>query len=109
MLILSMLFAPFRPPRTRFSPSAPYAPYAKIQVVGDAKLKRACMAAQDVDVAAVHSKTLPFFCSRPRGKTVAVRQVRASVLERAPTAWVGQVALGSFDSAHPALCHAMNL
>jgi hypothetical protein len=94
MLILSMLFAPFRPPRTRFSPSAPYAPYAKIQVVGDAKLKRACMAAQDVDVAAVHSKTLPFFCSRPRGKTVAVRQVRASVLERVPTAWVGQVALG---------------
>ena len=59
MLILSMLFAPFRPPRTRFSPSAPYAPYAKIQVVGDAKLKRA-MAAEDVDVAARHCKTLPF-------------------------------------------------
>src|SRR5580704_2016239 len=109
MLILSILFAPFRPPGTRFSPSAPYAPYAKIQVVGDAKLKRACIAAQDVDVAAVHSKTLPFLCSRPRGKTVAVRQVRASVLERVPTAWVGQVALGSFDSAHRALCHAMNL
>jgi hypothetical protein len=66
---------------------------AKIQVVGDAKLKRACMAAQDVDVAAVHSKTLPFLLSAP-GKTVAVRQVRASVLERVPTAWVGQVALG---------------
>jgi hypothetical protein len=65
MLILSTLFAPFRPPRTRFSPSAPYAPYAKIQVVGDAKLKRACMAAQDVGVAAVHSKTLPFLLSAP--------------------------------------------
>ena len=39
---------------------------AKIQVVGDAKLKRACMAAQDVDVAAVHSKTLPFFALAPR-------------------------------------------
>jgi hypothetical protein len=37
---------------------------AKIQVVG-AKLKRACMAAQDVDVAAVHSKTLPFLLSAP--------------------------------------------
>jgi hypothetical protein len=49
------------------------------------------------------------FCARPRGKTVAVRQVRASVLERVRTAWVGQVALGSFDSAHRALCHAMNL
>jgi hypothetical protein len=68
MLILSMLFAPFRPPRTRFSPSAPYAPYAKIQVVGDAKLKRACMAAQDVDVATVHSKTLPFFALGPGEK-----------------------------------------
>ena len=108
MLILSMLFAPFRPPRTRFSPSAPYAPYAKIQVVGDAKLKRACMAAQDVNVAAVHSKTLPFLLSAP-GKTAAVRQVRASVLKRVRTAWVGQVAPGSFDSAHRALCHAMNL
>ena len=71
---------------------------AKIQVAGDAKLKRACMAAQDVNVAAVHSKTLPFLLSAP-GKTVAVRQVRASVLERVPTAWVGQVARGSFDSA----------
>ncbi|HET6218503.1 MAG TPA: hypothetical protein VFE27_15875, partial [Acidobacteriaceae bacterium] len=30
-----------------------------------AKLKRACMAAQDVDVAAVHSKTLPFLLSAP--------------------------------------------
>ncbi|HET6220423.1 MAG TPA: hypothetical protein VFE27_25565, partial [Acidobacteriaceae bacterium] len=38
---------------------------AKIQVVGDAKLKRACMDAQDVDVAAVHSKTLPFLLSAP--------------------------------------------
>ena len=81
---------------------------AKIQVVGDAKLKRACMAVQDVNVAAVHSKTLPFLLSAP-GKTVAVRQVRASVLKRVRTAWVGQVALGSFDSAHRALCHAMNL
>ena len=112
MLILSMLFAPFRPPR----PENTIFPLrllmlllsAKIQVVGNAKLKRACMAAQDVNVAAVHSKTLPFLLSAP-GKTVAVRQVRASVLERVRTAWVGQVALGSFDSAHRALCHAMNL
>jgi hypothetical protein len=111
MLILSMLLAPFRPPR----PENTILPFGslcslarKIQVAGDAKLKRACMAAQDVNVAAVHSKTLPFLLSAP-GKTVAVRQVRASVLKRVPTAWVGQVALGSFDSAHRALCHAMNL
>src|SRR6202166_4791086 len=38
---------------------------AKIQVVGDAKRKRTCMAAQDVDVAPVHSKTLPFLLSAP--------------------------------------------
>ena len=70
MLILSMLFAPFRPPR----PENTILPFgfmlhnAKIQVVGDAKLKRACMAAQDVDVAAVHSKTLPFFALGPGEK-----------------------------------------
>jgi hypothetical protein len=34
------------------------------------------------------------FLLSPPGKTVAVRQVRASVLERVRTAWVGQVALG---------------
>ena len=38
---------------------------AKMQVVGDARRKRARMAAQDVDVAPVHSKTLPFLLSAP--------------------------------------------
>ena len=60
MFILSRRFPAFRPPdpRTRFSVVLLN---AKIQVAGDAKLKRA----EDVDVAAGHSKTLPFFALGP--------------------------------------------
>jgi hypothetical protein len=38
---------------------------AQIQVAGDANVKRARMAAEDVDVAAGHSKMLPIFVLGP--------------------------------------------
>jgi hypothetical protein len=45
---------------------------AQIQVAGDANVKRARMAAENVDVAAGHSKMLAkVLGSRPQGKTVA--------------------------------------
>ena len=67
MVILSLLFAPFRPhrPGTRFSLRLPIHLKAKIHVAGDAKQKRACIAAEDVDMAAAQSKTLPFLLSAP--------------------------------------------
>ena len=60
---------------------------AKIQVVGDAKLKRACMAAENVDVAAGHSKMLAVLVVGPRERSWRTRQVRASVVEKLRTAW----------------------
>jgi hypothetical protein len=44
---------------------------AQIQVAGDANVKRACMAAENVDVAAGTWQDASSSCSRPQGKTVA--------------------------------------
>jgi hypothetical protein len=46
---------------------------AQIQVAGDANVKRACMAAENINVAAGHGKDASSSCSRPQGKTVAGR------------------------------------
>src|ERR1700685_4262914 len=49
---------------------------AQIQVAGDANVKRACMAAEDVDVAARHSKMLAVLVSASRERPWRVRPVR---------------------------------
>jgi hypothetical protein len=61
---------------------------ARIQVAGDANVKRACMAAENVDVAAGHSKMLAVLVLGPRERSWRVRQMRTSVLEKLRTAWV---------------------
>jgi hypothetical protein len=61
---------------------------AQIQVAGDANVKRACMAAENVDVAAGHSKMLAVLVVGPRERSWRARQVRASVVEKLRTAWV---------------------
>ena len=46
---------------------------AQIQVAGDADVKRACMAAENVDVAAGHRRMLPILilgCGKNRGQFV---------------------------------------
>jgi hypothetical protein len=53
----------------------------QIQLAGDANVKRACMAAENVDVAAGHSKAV--LVLGPRERPWRVRQVRASVVEKA--------------------------
>src|SRR6202030_3252267 len=59
---------------------------AQKQVAGDANVKRACMAAENVDVAAGHSKMLAVPVIGPGERPGRVRQVRASVVERVRTA-----------------------
>src|SRR5580700_4309417 len=55
---------------------------AQIQVAGDANVQRACMAVENVDVAAGHGKMLAVLVLGPRE-----RPVRASVVEKLRTAW----------------------
>jgi hypothetical protein len=59
---------------------------AQIQVAGDAYVKRACMAAENVDVAAGDGKMLAVLVLGPRERPWRVRPVRASVVERLRTA-----------------------
>jgi hypothetical protein len=58
----------------------------QIQVAGNSNLKRACMAAENVDVAAGHSKMQPVLALGPGEGPWRARQVRASVVERVRTA-----------------------
>jgi hypothetical protein len=51
-------------------------------------VKRACMAAENVDVAAGHSKMLAVLVLVARERPWRVRQVRASVVEKLRAAWV---------------------
>jgi hypothetical protein len=60
---------------------------AQIQVAGDANVKRACMAAENVDVAAGDDKMLAVLVLGPRERPWPVRQARASVVEKVRTAW----------------------
>ena len=61
---------------------------AQIRVSSDANVKRACMAAENVDVAAGHSKMLAVLVLGPRERPWRVRPVWASVVEKLPAAWV---------------------
>ena len=61
---------------------------AQIQVAGDANVKRACMAAENVDGGAAHSKMLAVLVLGPRERPWRVRPVRASVVEKVRAAWV---------------------
>jgi hypothetical protein len=67
MLILSMLFVPFRPPRpgNAILASAPHVPSRENTGCWWRQSKRACMAAEDLAVAAGHRKTLPIFALGP--------------------------------------------
>ena len=60
---------------------------AQIQVAGDANVKRACMAAENVDVAAGDDKMLAVLVLGPGERPWPVRQARASVVEKVRTAW----------------------
>jgi hypothetical protein len=55
---------------------------AQIQVAGDANVKRACMAAENVDVAAAHNEMLAVLVLGPRERPWRVRQERASMVEK---------------------------
>ena len=60
---------------------------AQIQVAGDANVKRACMAAENVDVAAGHGKMLAVLVLGPRERPWRARRpVRASAVEKLRTA-----------------------
>ena len=59
---------------------------AQIQVAGDANVKRACMAAENVDVAAGHGEMLAVLVLGPRERPWPVRPVPASVVEKLRTA-----------------------
>jgi hypothetical protein len=59
---------------------------AQIQVAGDANVKRACMAAENVDVAAGQGKMLAVLVLGPTERPWRVRPVRASVVEKLRTA-----------------------
>ena len=61
---------------------------AQIQMAGDANLKRACMAAENVDVATGHGKMLAVLVLGPRGTPWRARPVRDSVVEEVRAAWV---------------------
>jgi hypothetical protein len=61
---------------------------AQIQVAGDANVKRACRAAENVDVAAGDSKMLAVLVLGPRERPWRVRPVWASVVEKLRAAWV---------------------
>jgi hypothetical protein len=61
---------------------------AQIQVAGDANVKRACLATENVDVAPGHSKMLAVLVVGPGERSWRARQVRASVVEKLRTAWV---------------------
>jgi|ERR1700691_1459901 len=61
---------------------------AQIQIAGDANVKGACMAAENVDVATGHSKMLASSWFSGPGKDRGVRPVRASVVEKLRAAWV---------------------
>jgi hypothetical protein len=54
---------------------------AQIEVAGDANVKRACMAAENVDVAAGHSKMLAVFVLGARERPWRVHQEQAPVVE----------------------------
>ncbi|HET6217403.1 MAG TPA: hypothetical protein VFE27_10330 [Acidobacteriaceae bacterium] len=58
---------------------------AQIQVAGDANVKRACMAAENLDVAAGHGKMLAVLVLGPRERPWRVRPVRASLVEKLRT------------------------
>jgi hypothetical protein len=58
------------------------------QVAGDANVKRARRAAENVDVGAGHSKMLASSWSRPQGKTVGGRPGAGPVVEKLRAAWV---------------------
>jgi hypothetical protein len=60
----------------------------EIQVAGDANVKRACLAAEYVDVSAGPSKMLASSGSRLQGNTVAAPLGAGSVVEKLRTAWV---------------------
>jgi hypothetical protein len=55
---------------------------AQIQVAGEADVKRACMAADNVDVAAGHSKMLAVLGVGPRERSRRARQARAQWSKR---------------------------
>jgi hypothetical protein len=59
-----------------------------IQVAGDANEERACMVAENVEVAAGHSRMLAVLVVGSRERSWRARQVRASVVEKVRTAWV---------------------
>jgi hypothetical protein len=92
VLILPMQLGAFRPPKPdnriwRYALDFPRAFLmlhdTDIQVAGDANVKRARMAAENVDVGAGHSKMLASSWSRPQGKTVG----SAPVIEKLRAAW----------------------
>jgi hypothetical protein len=58
----------------------------QIQVAGDANVKRACMAAENVDVAAGHGKMVAVLVLGPGERLWRVRPVRTSVVEKLRTA-----------------------
>jgi hypothetical protein len=59
---------------------------AQIKVAGDANGKRACMAAENVEVAAGQGKMLAILVLGPRERPWRVRPMRAWVVEKLRTA-----------------------
>jgi hypothetical protein len=76
MLILPMLFETFQSPKPENRIFRRYA------LDGHGNVKRACMAAENVDVAASHCKMLAVLVLGPRGRPWRDCQVRASAVEK---------------------------
>jgi len=71
-----------------FAPSA-FALFLPSDGCANVFVKRACMAAENVDVTAGHGKMLAVLVLGPRERPWRVRQARASVVEKLRAAWVG--------------------
>ena len=59
-----------------------------VQVAGDANVKRACMAAENINVATGHGKMLAVLVLGAGERPWRLRPVRASVVEKVRAAWV---------------------
>jgi hypothetical protein len=90
MLILPMLLGAFRPPKpeNRILPAV-RTRWSRVHLFMHSNhVERACMAAENVDVADEHRKMLAVLVVGPRERSWRAGQVPALVVEKVPTALV---------------------
>src|SRR6202051_4853578 len=81
---------------------------AQIQVAGDANVKRACMAAENVDVAAAHGKMLAVLVLGPGKDRGGSARCRLRWLRSSERHWQDKHPRGPSTPRHPARCPAID-